>query len=145
MYANVCTQTRPVVLPHDAAPADVPHTKSIARWHVLQAEAESLRHMKLQTCLALLSAAPDLQELSFVGVNLPVQHVSFVRMLPRLRKLHYQFVRPEPEATTASQLMEPLVRDLCSLEVLEVLFEGMEAEEFWLCATDFLQRALSDI
>lgn len=84
---------------------------------MLQAEAEDTRHLKLQTCLALLSAAPDLRMLSFRGYNpsnLPLQHASFVRMLSSLRTLHFESVRPEPGSTTASQLIEPLAQGLCS-------------------------------
>ena len=94
---------------------------------MLQAEAEDLRQSKLQTCLALLSTAPNLRELSFDAnnsSNLHLHNASFVRMFSSLRKLHYDSVRPEPTATTASQLIEPLVQGLCSLEELSVTFEG---------------------
>ena len=93
--------------------------------YVLQeTEAEDARHLKLQTCLALLSAAPNLRELSFYGMNLPVRRASSVRMSSGLRMLHLEPVRPQAGATTASQLIEPLVQGLCSLQNLTVKFEG---------------------
>ena len=104
----------------------VPCTTS-ARCHMSQPEAENTRHLKLQTCLALLSAAPDLRALSFRGYypsNLPLEHASFVRMLSSLRMLHFESVLPEPGATTANQLIEPLAQGLCNLDNLSVMFEG---------------------
>ncbi len=74
--------------------------------------------------MALLSAAPDLRSLIVHMDDLPLHHVSFVRMLSGLRRLWCSCLLPKQRATNADQLIEPLIRGLHGLEELTLHFTG---------------------